>query len=157
MKIQYSKKAKRRRWLKYLGAAAVGGAGVYTFLEGVPRIGGLDVPGSDPMTTTFRLDRVFSELAWGDDGIAELLFVSGHDTIGFTITEEGADPVQDSLYTGYSPSGSGPVELNLSGLVADPATETYSFHALGGDLESLFTQPEVVTSVSFDIPSPLLE
>jgi len=157
MKKLYSD-VKRRGWLRLLGAAAVGGGGVYAYLEGVPsQIGGTELPSGDPLLTTFPLNSVFHELRWDDTGQISLHFVEDHGSLGFTISREDQQPIEDSLYSGDSPATSGPVKVDMSNVVKADGVNTYQLSALGGDLESLFERPEIVSTVTFETPTEVVE
>lgn len=157
MKKLYSD-MKRRGWLRLLGAAGLGGGGVYAYLEGIPsEIYDTELPGADPLLTTFPLDSVFHELRWDETGQISLFFVKGHDTVGFTISREDERPIADSLYTGDSPSTSGPVEVDMSSVVKADGKHTYQLSALGGGLESVVERPEITSTVTFETPKQVVE
>lgn len=148
----------RRGWLSRLFAVGIGGGAVYAYLEGLPS--GFDsdvIPTGDPLTSTFRLNSVFDKLRWSENGEIEIYFKSGHDTIGFTISREDERVIEDSLYTGDSPAATGPVSVDMSAAVEADGQITYELAALGGNIEDIALQPDVVTTVTFETPAAVVE
>jgi len=150
--------ASRRGLLGGLFAAGIGGGAVYTYLEGPPSSSDSDViPGGDPLTTTFTLNSVFDELRWHENGEIDIYFERNHDSIGFTISREDERVIEDSLYTGDSPSATGPVSVDMSAAVEADGQTKYELAALGGDIEDIVLQPDVVTTVTFETPVTVAE
>jgi len=151
-------RSSRRKWLGRLFAVGIGGGAVYAYLEGLPSSFNSDIiPIGDPLTTTFTFNSVFDKLRWHENGEIDIYFESGHDTIGFTISRENERVIEDSLYTGDSPAATGPVSVDMSGIVESDGRATYELAALGGDLEDLFIQPDVVTTETFEVPDNIVE
>jgi len=151
--------ASRRGLLGGLFAAGIGGGAVYAYLEGLPSSFDSDIiPVGDPLTSTFTLNSVFDELRWHENGEIDIYFESDHDSIGFTISREDERVIQDSLYTGDSPSATGPVSVDMSAAVEADGQTKYELAALGGDIEDIvLQQPDVVTTVTFETPVTVAE
>ena len=148
----------RRGWLQWLLAAGVGGGAVYAYVEGIPSsLDSMAVPTGDPLTTTFTLDSVFDKLQWQENGEIDIYFNSDHDSLGFTISREDERVIQDSLYTGDSPAASGPVSVDLSAAVEADGQITYELAAIGGDIADLAVQPDIMTTVTFEVPEVVAE
>ena len=139
-------KRSRRRLLKTIGAAGVGGGAVYVGLEGVPAsVGGV----GDPMSQRYPMSRVFKEVEWHDSGRLDVTINGGRDILGVSITEEGADPVYGSIDAADIPRNGGTGSVDLYEVIG--RLEAVEMHALGGDVEDLL-DPEIVSTETVDVP-----
>jgi len=139
-------KRSRRRLLKTIGAAGLGGGAVYVGLEGVPAsVAGV----GDPMTRRYPMSRVFSEIEWDENGQLAVTINSGHDVLGFSVTQEGDDPVFGAIDTAGIPRNGGTGVVDLSEAVG--TLDVVEMHALAGEIEQAM-DPEIVATETVDIP-----
>jgi len=139
-------KRSRRRLLKLCGAAAGGGAFVYLNTEGVPAsVGGF----GDPLTQSYPMSRVFSEIEWDESGQLAITINNGHDVLGVSVTRENDDPVYGAIDTAGVPRNGGTGVVDVSSVVGE--VESLEMHALGGSLEQAI-DPEIVSTETVDIP-----